>query len=221
MPNPTPRPKWSGPGKPPKGWWNESRRPHGEHLSRAQVDALIETARHTGRKGDRDALIIRTSFVHGLRVTEAANLLIEQFDFHNETVRMHRVKRGKNAMIHHLEPKDLKLIRAYIGDRRNGPMFLTERLTAFDESSLHKIIARAGKNATITVVDRETGEKREEPYFNFPVHFHMLRHACGYWLNDQGTPIRVIQDWLGHRNIRHTEAYTANSPEATRRVKFD
>jgi integrase len=219
MPNPPVRAKWSGAGKPPIGWWNESRRPHGEHLSRAQVDALIETARHTGRKGDRDALIIRTSFVHGLRVSEAAALLIEQFDFRDETVRMLRVKRGKNTT-HHLEAKDLKAIRAHIGDRRNGPVFLNERLTTFDESSLHKIVSRAGKNATITVVDPETGEKREEPYFNFPVHFHMLRHACGYWMNDQGIPIRTIQDWLGHRNIRHTELYTTNSPAAFKRVHF-
>jgi integrase len=211
MPNPPVRAKWAGAGDPPKGWWNESRRPHGEHLSRAQVDALIETARRTGRKGDRDALIIRTSFVHGLRVTEACRLLIEQFDFRDETVRMLRVKRGKNTT-HHLEAKDLKAIRAHIGDRRNGPVFLNERGTAFDESSLHKIVSRAGKEAV---------DKSGEPYFNFPVHFHMLRHACGYRMNDQGIPIRVIQDWLGHRNIRHTEQYTANSPEAFKRVRFD
>ena len=149
--------------------------------------------------------------MHALRVSECSALLIEQFDFRDETVRMLRVKRGKNTT-HNVEPKDLKAIKAYIGDRRNGPVFLNERGTAFDDSTLHKIIARAGKEAV---------DNRGEPYFNFPVHFHMLRHACGYWLNDQGHNIRAIQDWLGHRNIRHTELYTANSPEAFKRFKFD
>ena len=33
----------------------------------------------------------------------------------------------------------------------------------------------------------------------------MLRHACGYELQKQNLPTRVIQAWLGHADIRHTE----------------
>ena len=36
------------------------------------------------------------------------------------------------------------------------------------------------------------------------VHPHMLRHACGFALADQGADTRLIQDYLGHRNIQHT-----------------
>ncbi|SLW27201.1 type 1 fimbriae regulatory protein FimE [Klebsiella pneumoniae] len=46
------------------------------------------------------------------------------------------------------------------------------------------------------------------------VHFkgpHMLRHACGYELAERGTDTRLIQDYLGHRNIRHTVRYTASN----------
>jgi type 1 fimbriae regulatory protein FimE len=211
MPNPPPRPRWSGTGDPPDGWWNESRRPHGEHLSRRQVDMLIATAASEGRHGERDAAIIKISFVHGLRVSEAAELRIEQYDFHDETVRMQRKKKGKNTT-HPIEPKELKAVKKLIGDRRAGLVFLNERDGQFDVSSLKKIIVRAG---------REAKDKGGEPFFNFPVHFHMLRHACGYWMNDQGHKPRVIQDWLGHRNSRHTDRYTANSPEAWGRVKFD
>ncbi|EOC8587319.1 tyrosine-type recombinase/integrase [Salmonella enterica subsp. enterica serovar Minnesota] len=32
-------------------------------------------------------------------------------------------------------------------------------------------------------------------------HPHMLRHACGYALADNGADTRLIQDYLGHRNI--------------------
>jgi len=35
-------------------------------------------------------------------------------------------------------------------------------------------------------------------------HPHMLRHACGYALADQGADTRLILDYLGHRNIQHT-----------------
>lgn len=42
----------------------------------------------------------------------------------------------------------------------------------------------------------------------FPVHPHMLRHACGYELQRAGLPTRVIQAWMGHSDIRHTVRYT-------------
>jgi type 1 fimbriae regulatory protein FimB len=40
----------------------------------------------------------------------------------------------------------------------------------------------------------------------FLVHSQMLRHACGFALADQGVDTRLIQDYLGRRNIRHTAA---------------
>ena len=40
----------------------------------------------------------------------------------------------------------------------------------------------------------------------------MLRHACGFALADQGADTRLIQDYLGHRNIQHTVKYTATNP---------
>ncbi|EIJ8311986.1 tyrosine-type recombinase/integrase, partial [Salmonella enterica] len=36
-------------------------------------------------------------------------------------------------------------------------------------------------------------------------------HACGYALADNGADTRLIQDYLGHRNIRHTVRYTASN----------
>jgi type 1 fimbriae regulatory protein FimB len=44
------------------------------------------------------------------------------------------------------------------------------------------------------------------PFFAYP---HILRHACGFALADQGADTRLIQDYLGHRNIQHTVGYTA------------
>jgi site-specific recombinase XerD len=47
---------------------------------------------------------------------------------------------------------------------------------------------------------------------DFPVHAHMLRHACGYKLANDGHPTRSLQDYLGHRNIQHTVRYTELAP---------
>jgi type 1 fimbriae regulatory protein FimE len=47
-------------------------------------------------------------------------------------------------------------------------------------------------------------------------HPHMLRHACGYKLANDGQDKRAIQAYLGHRNINHTVRYTELSPERFR-----
>jgi site-specific recombinase XerD len=40
------------------------------------------------------------------------------------------------------------------------------------------------------------------------VHPHTLRHSCGYYLAGRGTDLRTMQDYLGHRDPRHTVHYT-------------
>ena len=47
----------------------------------------------------------------------------------------------------------------------------------------------------------------------FTVHPHMLRHACGYKLANDGQDTRALQHYLGHKNIQHTVRYTELSPE--------
>ena len=51
-----------------------------------------------------------------------------------------------------------------------------------------------------------------------PAYPHLLRHACGYALADQGADTRLIQDYLGHRNIQHTVRYTAANPARFERL---
>jgi type 1 fimbriae regulatory protein FimB/type 1 fimbriae regulatory protein FimE len=36
----------------------------------------------------------------------------------------------------------------------------------------------------------------------------MLRHACGFYLANQGIDTRAIQLYMGHSNIQHTCRYT-------------
>jgi site-specific recombinase XerD len=44
-------------------------------------------------------------------------------------------------------------------------------------------------------------------------HAHMLRHACGYKLANDGIDTRALQAYLGHRNITR---YTALAPDRFR-----
>jgi type 1 fimbriae regulatory protein FimB/type 1 fimbriae regulatory protein FimE len=48
----------------------------------------------------------------------------------------------------------------------------------------------------------------EKAGLSFPVHPHMLRHATGFYLANQGHDTRAIQHYLGHKQIAHTTRYT-------------
>jgi integrase len=41
-----------------------------------------------------------------------------------------------------------------------------------------------------------------------PAHPHMLRHSCGFAPANRGYDLRLIQDYLGHRDPKHTVHYT-------------
>ena len=40
------------------------------------------------------------------------------------------------------------------------------------------------------------------------LHPHTLRHSCDFALANKGYDLRLIQDNLGHRDLRHTVHYT-------------
>jgi hypothetical protein len=47
-------------------------------------------------------------------------------------------------------------------------------------------------------------------------HAHMLRHARGYKLANDGHDTRAIQAYLGHRNIQNTTRHTTLAPQRFR-----
>jgi integrase len=48
------------------------------------------------------------------------------------------------------------------------------------------------------------------------VHAHMLRHACGYKLANDGVDMRSLQAFLGHKNIQNTAIYATLAPDRFR-----
>ena len=75
-------------------------------------------------------------------------------------------------------------------------LFVSERGAAMAADTARGIVERAGQLAGILL----------------PVHPHMLRHACGFYLASHGHDTRAIQAYLGHKNIQHTVRYTELAP---------
>jgi integrase len=50
-----------------------------------------------------------------------------------------------------------------------------------------------------------------------PVRFHDLRHTFGTHMAAQGVPMRMLQEWMGHRDFKTTLIYADNAPSAQER----
>ena len=172
------------------------RRPR-EYLSVKEVGLLTDTARDRGRYGHRDATMILIGYRHGLRASELCALRWDQIDFAHGLLHIRRLKNGTPS-VHPMGGIEIRALRRL---KREWPearhVFLTERAAPMSAAGFRKMVARIGESAA----------------FPFPVHPHMLRHACGYKLANDGQDTRAVQHYLGHKNIQHTVRYTELSPE--------
>jgi integrase len=168
-----------------------------EYLTLDEIQALMKAAGNIGRHQHRDRTLILIMFRHGLRVSEAVDLRWDQVDFKAGSIHINRLKSGKPAT-HYLEGDELRALRRLRREYAKSPfIFVTERGGPLTRSTVNKLVARAGREAKL----------------EFPVHPHMLRHACGYYLANKGVDTRTIQDYLGHVSITHTVRYTELSPQ--------
>jgi hypothetical protein len=108
------------------------------------------------------------------------------------------VNRSKNSLSTEqpLAGDELRAIKRYLATREDKLpwLFLSEREQPMTRQAVNYLIREAGERAKLGRV--------------WP---HMLRHSCGYALANKGADFRVIQDYLGHRDPRHTVRYTRTS----------
>jgi len=182
---------------PPPRRRNRDVRPR-EYLTPKEVERLIAAAKKSRRRyGMRDATLILVAFRHGLRVSELCTLTWDQIDFSHGLIHVRRMKNGISS-VHQLGGEEMRSLRAL--KREDGVsryVFMTERKAPITPAGFRKMLSRLAVGAK----------------FQFSVHPHMLRHACGFKLANDGRDTRALQHYLGHKNIMHTVRYTELSPD--------
>lgn len=176
-----------------------------KHLTALEVDKLL-AATKGNRNEARDRCLLLLMFRHGLRVSEACGIRLSQVDTESRVLHVARLKKGLSTT-HPLRPEEIKAIKAWLTVRAKMKL----DTDAFFISERRRPLSRITAWAAI----RKYGQLAELP---LPAHPHMLRHGCGFALADQGADTRLIQDYLGHRNIQHTVIYTASNPARFERL---
>ncbi len=164
-------------------------------LTESEMKKFLAAARK-GRHGARDFCLMLVAYRHGMRVSELVDVRLKDIDL--ETARIF-VRRLKGSLSTHqpIEGDELRALRAWLRQREAYPnadsnyLFLSER-GPLTRQAINYLVKEIGKRAKL----------------NFDVNPHMLRHSTGYYLANRGYDTRLIQDYLGHKNITHTVRYT-------------
>ena len=166
-----------------------------DYLRPDEANALIEAAGKVGRQPLRDQCLLRLIYRHGLRASEARDAKWTDFDIAAgsgpKTFHVRRLK-GSVDSVHTLDRDEVSALRRLRADSTSPFVSVSERGGPLSPDMIARIVERAGEAAKL----------------GFHVHPHMLRHATGYALANEGTDTRLIQDFLGHASIANTVRYT-------------
>ncbi len=162
-----------------------------DYLTQDEMKRLLLAAKK-GRHGGRDHLIMLMMYRHGLRVSEAVSIKLSDINLTESRIWVKRLKNGLSVE-QPIDGEELRAIKRYIAARRdNLPwLFVSERQQPLTRQSINYLVKTAALRAGLE-----------------NVHPHTLRHSCGYYLANKGYELRLIQDYLGHKDPKHTVHYT-------------
>jgi integrase/recombinase XerD len=167
-------------------------------LSAAEVDRLLAVPVGNDRIAVRDKAMLELMYSTGLRVSEVADMQLEDLHFDEGYVRC--IGKGMKERVIPFGGKASDSLQRYLVEYRDKfvkddyerSLFLTYRGTKFSRKGIWKNIKKYALSAGIT--------KNVSP--------HTLRHSFASHLLANGAPLRVIQEMLGHSDISTTQVYT-------------
>jgi site-specific recombinase XerD len=157
-------------------------------FSKEEVIKLLEATRNLKHK-----VILSLAYSSGARLEEVSHLKVKDIDSSHMQIRIGCGK-GKKDRYTLLSPKLLILLREYWQLYRPKTYLFegTNRKGPISTRTIQHIFKNSLKRSKIT----KDGS------------FHTLRHSFATHLLEQGTNLRIIQELLGHTNIKTTTVYT-------------
>ena len=147
--------------------------------------------------------MLKLSYGMGLRVSEIVNIKITNVDSRSMQVFIERSK-GKKDRYANLPETILEQLRAYYQEYKPKE-YLFE--------------GQYGGQYSIRSAQMVFKNALEKSGINKKVGIHSLRHSFATHLLDKGTDVRLIQELLGHKDIKTTLLYTHVSDKSIKKIK--
>jgi integrase/recombinase XerD len=129
--------------------------------------------------------------LNGLRVSEATGADIEALGVERGHRTLVVTRKGGKVVTVPLTPRTARAIDLAVGERSEGPVFLSADGRRLDRHGAGRIVRRVARRAGITK----------------PVGPHTLRHALITAALDAGVPLRDVQEAASHADPRTTMRY--------------
>lgn len=163
-----------------------------KYLTEEELKLLFREAK---KESQRDLLLLKLSYVLGLRVSEAVQIKKDEVDLDLKTIKI-RGKKGGKEKLYQLKAPEYKQIwsklKAQLKKSKNDYLFSSNRRD-------NHITAQAAKNLFKKYLIK-AGLRRE-------LSIHSLRHSCGVTMAKSGLSPLMIQDWLRHKSTLSTRVY--------------
>ncbi|MDD5291336.1 MAG: tyrosine-type recombinase/integrase [Patescibacteria group bacterium] len=173
-------------------------------LNLDQVERLLLAPDKKTAIGLRDRAILETFFSTGLRVAELISLNRDQLRIKNSTADLEISILGKGNKVRtvYFSQRAIDALRQYLEKRQD----MDEALFVNYKPG----IAKTDKSRRLTAKSIEDIVKKYVKIAGLPVMAtpHTIRHSFATDLLTQGVDLRLVQEFLGHRNIATTQIYT-------------
>jgi site-specific recombinase XerD len=161
---------------------------HATGLDRNELGALLVAA---GLGSAAEHALISLLALNGLRVSEAVGANIEALGVERGHRTLVITRKGGKVVTVPLAPRTARAIDLAIGERNEGPIFLSAGGRRLDRHGAGRLVRRVARRAAITK----------------PIGPHTLRHAFITAALDAGAPLRDVQEAASHADPRTTMRY--------------
>ena len=161
---------------------------HATGLDRNELGALLVAA---GLGSPIEHALISVLALNGLRVSEATGANLEALGIERGHRTLVITRKGGKVVTIPLAPRTARAIDLAVGERVDGPIFLTPDGQRLDRHGAARAVRRVARRAGIIK----------------PVGPHTLRHALITAALDAGVPLRDVQDAASHADPRTTMRY--------------
>jgi integrase/recombinase XerC len=179
-------------------------------LSEVDAGALVEQPHGDRFQALRDRAILETLYATGLRVSELAQLKMEQWAPPADTIQV--FGKGKKERVVVLGPPARQSLTAYLPARRA----LLQRTKRSGET--HLFVNRRGGPLSDRSVRRLLDKYARSLGLSQHASPHTLRHTFATHLLDRGADLRLVQELLGHERLSTTQVYTHVSTARLRKT---
>jgi len=173
-------------------------------LTLEQIESLVLAPDTSQMIGLRDRVLLETLFSTGLRVAELAALNRDQIKIplYPTNLEVAIVGKGKKVRSVYFSERAIKWLKNYLDKRGDldGALFINYK-PGIEKTSLSR---------RLTTKSIEEIVKKYVKIVGLPVNAtpHTIRHSFATDLLNQGVDLRLVQEFLGHRNIATTQIYT-------------